>query len=92
MSGSLRKIKRSVKKQKEKDLSEKIGLFDKISDSCLVCSKEFDRKDKDMVSSWYVVVREEEQKVNLYCPDCWERAKQKLEDIKQAMTEASSDN
>ena len=74
MSSSLRKIKRSVKKQKEKDLSEKIGLFDKISDNCLVCSKEFDRKDKDMVSSWYVVVREEKQKVNLYCPDCWTKA------------------
>jgi hypothetical protein len=93
MSNSLRrKIERSKKKQKQKDIKEKMGLFDKIPDCCLVCEKAFDKKDKDMVFSWYVIVREEEQKVNLYCPKCWERAKQKIEDVKQALAEADSDN
>ena len=61
-----RKIKRAKKKQQERELKEKIGMFSKLEDSCLVCEKPFDRKDKEMVQSWYVVVRKESKKVNLW--------------------------
>ena len=58
----------------------------------MICEKEFDKTNKEMVQSWYVVVREEENKVNLYCPPCWESALQKIKDIQEAMAEAKSDN
>ena len=44
-----RKIKRAKKKQQERELKEKIGMFSKLEDSCLVCEKLFDKQDK----KWY---------------------------------------
>ena len=61
-------------KNKEKDLAEKVGLFDKLPDKCLSCDKSFDKKNKQMVTEWTVVVREEEGRVNLWCPECWQKA------------------
>ena len=69
-----RKIKRAKKKQQERELKEKIGMFSKLEDSCLVCEKLFDKQDKKMVQSWYVIVNKKKEKVNLYCPECWQRA------------------
>ena len=61
---------------------EKIALFSKLGEACLICSKPFDKTDKEMVMSWSVVVREKEEKVNLYCPDCWAGAIELLNEIK----------
>ena len=44
-----RKIKRDAQKNSKKDFSKKVGLFNKIPDSCLTCDKEFDKKNKEMV-------------------------------------------
>jgi len=74
------KIKNKNKRGAEKELSRKIGLFDKIPDRCLTCNIQFDKKNKEMVMSWYVVVREQEENVNLYCPDCWNKAKKIIEE------------
>ena len=78
MSKLGRKIRRAAAKQKkklaEKEMAEKIALFDRLPDSCLVCDTPFDKKDKESVQSWCVVIREKEEKVNLYCPECWHRA------------------
>tara|TARA_Y100000310_G_scaffold302866_1_gene340662 strand:- start:555 stop:842 length:288 start_codon:yes stop_codon:yes gene_type:complete len=78
MSKIERKIRRNSAKQKkkslEKDMVQKVALFGQIPEHCLVCEKDFDKKNKEMVQSWYVIVREEEKKVNLYCPECWDRA------------------
>jgi len=63
------------KKNKNPEVEEKIALFDKLEDECLVCHAPFDKKDKNQVASWSVVVRNDIQKVRLYCPDCWENAK-----------------
>ena len=63
---------RALKKQRSKaDFEEKLGLFGMLEDECLSCQKPFDKKNKQMVTTWSVVVREKENKVNLYCPDCW---------------------
>tara|TARA_R110002073_G_scaffold18617_3_gene68815 strand:- start:1055 stop:1330 length:276 start_codon:yes stop_codon:yes gene_type:complete len=81
-----REQRRAAEKQAKKDgngeLSEKITLFGKLGDSCLVCAKPFDKKDREMVMSWSVVVREQEGKVNLYCPECWAGAIEMLNEIK----------
>ena len=39
--------------------------------------------NKEQVMSWNVVVRQEEGKVNLYCPDCWKKALKIVEDFKK---------
>ncbi len=81
-----REQRRAAEKQAKKDgngeLSEKMTLFGKLGDSCLVCAKPFDKKDREMVMSWSVVVREQEGKVNLYCPECWAGAIEMLNEIK----------
>ena len=79
--GSLkRKIARKKAKKAEKDLNKKIGLFNKLGDKCLVCEDPFDKANKEQVQSWFVVVREEQQKVNLYCPECWGTAQKVIEE------------
>ena len=40
----------------------------------------FDKKDKEQVKSWFVVVKNTEQTVNLYCPDCWSKATKLVEE------------
>ena len=71
-----RERQRAIKKAGKKgtDMERKLGLFEKIPKKCLTCHKEFDKKDKEMVMSWNVVVREKEGKVRLYCPTCWNKA------------------
>ena len=75
--------KRAIKKSKNKksDLEKKLGLFDLIPDDCFVCHKEFDKKDKEMVQTWNVVVREQEESVKVYCPNCWNNAIKLLEEF-----------
>ena len=74
-----RKIKKSKKKKTE--LEQKLGLFDLLPEECMVCSKPFDRKNKEQVMSWNVVVREKEKIVRVYCPTCWDKAKKILSEI-----------
>jgi predicted RNA-binding Zn-ribbon protein involved in translation (DUF1610 family) len=89
-----RQQRRAAAKQAKKDgteeVAEKVALFGKLEDECLVCAKPFDKKDKEMVMSWNVVVREKEGKVNLYCPTCWERAQSVIEQARK-MVEASDE-
>lgn len=69
-----RKIKRE-KKKKDKKLEQKIKgklmLFEGLPEHCVACEKEFDKQNKEMVTTWNVVVREKEKIVRLYCPECW---------------------
>lgn len=58
----------------EKDIKQKLNMFDRIPESCSACSKPFDRKDREQVSTWSVVVKNEQSVVNLYCPTCWTKA------------------
>jgi hypothetical protein len=76
------KIKNKRAEDPEGELNKKIGLFDKTPDSCLTCQRPFDKEDKQMALTWYVVVREEKKQVNLYCPSCWDRANKFLEEMK----------
>lgn len=83
-----RKQRRAAAKQGgNEELSEKISLFGKLGDRCLTCDKPFDKKDKEMVMSWSVVVREQEGVVRLYCPECWSKAVEIMEDFRQRLEE-----
>jgi len=69
------KSKKVLKKAKngETELETKMALFGHMPDNCNVCQAPFDKKDREMVMSWHVIVREKQEKVNLYCPPCWEK-------------------
>ena len=73
-----RQQRRAMKKhagQKATDeMANHVALFSKLPKSCNACHKEFDKKDKDMVQSWSVVVKQEV--VRLFCPDCIEKTKE----------------
>ena len=74
---------RQIKKSKEKptDMERKLGLFDLMPDDCFVCHKNFDKKDKEMVQTWNVVVRESKNSVKIYCPECWNNALKLLKEF-----------
>ena len=78
-----RAMAKQAKKDGNEDVAEKVALFGELEDECLVCSKPFDKKDREMVMSWNVVVREKEEIVNLYCPECWSGAIELLNEIKK---------
>jgi DNA-directed RNA polymerase subunit RPC12/RpoP len=89
-----RKLRRNKanksKKAAEKELATKVALFGKLSDKCLTCEKPFDKMDKEQVMTWNVVVRQQEEKVNLYCPECWDNAKQLVKEIMEKQNAISS--
>ena len=82
-----KKIGRKKQLDSEKELASKVGLFGKIGNSCIVCDKPFDKTDKEMVKSWYVIVRNETKQVNLYCPSCWEKGKEMVKEIQENLSE-----
>jgi len=76
-----RKIRRKKKKDAEKELKQKMSMFEHLPNACVNCFKDFDKKNREMVQSWYVVERRKERKVNLYCPECWSDAKNIIKDM-----------
>jgi len=74
-----RNMAKSKKKQAEKDLKQKMGMFDKLQDECLVCETPFDKKSKEHAQTWFVTIREKQNTVNLYCPECWATAQRVIE-------------
>jgi len=92
MSKLERKIRRNSAKHKkkaaEKEMAEKVSLFGSLPDYCLICEKSFDKKNKEMVESWYVIVREQEKKTNLYCPECWQRGNKFISELQEELENA----
>jgi predicted RNA-binding Zn-ribbon protein involved in translation (DUF1610 family) len=84
----VRKLKDKKKhKQVKKDLKQKLGLFDQLPEECLACEEPFDKQDREQVMSWNVVVKQEEDIVRLYCPDCWTKAQEIVRDFDQRLKE-----
>tara|TARA_R100000908_G_C3729160_1_gene129120 strand:- start:205 stop:510 length:306 start_codon:yes stop_codon:yes gene_type:complete len=71
----------------EKDLANKVALFGKMPDECLTCLEPFDKKNKEMVTTWNVVVHGPEEVVRLYCPECWDKAVKITQDFKKHLEE-----
>ena len=70
-----------IKRRAEKEMKQKVGMFEKLPDACDACNKDFDKKNKEMVMSWNVVVREAQGVVRLYCPECWNMAIKAIEEV-----------
>tara|TARA_R100000152_G_C6634111_1_gene80773 strand:- start:69 stop:359 length:291 start_codon:yes stop_codon:yes gene_type:complete len=86
-----RQVKRNklkkAKKAAKKDIAAKLAIFGRLADQCLVCAKPFDKQNREEVMSWSVVVKENEDQVNLYCPECWKKAREIVDDFKKRMEE-----
>ena len=78
---------KQAKKDGNPDMEEKITLFGKLPGNCLVCEQVFDKKNREMVQSWSVVVHDKKEQVRLYCPPCWETAQKVLEDFRKKLEE-----
>lgn len=69
-----RALKKQTSSSAEKKMAEQVALFGKLPEQCDICRKEFDKKDKDMIKSWNVVVQQEV--VRLFCPECINKTKE----------------
>jgi predicted RNA-binding Zn-ribbon protein involved in translation (DUF1610 family) len=74
-------MNRKQRRAAKRELKKQHDVFSKLPDECSACTKEFDKQDRDMVSSWNVVVRQDEQQVRLYCPDCWDAAQTAIKQV-----------
>ena len=72
------------------DLAEKMGIYAQLPDHCLMCETPFVKTDREMLSSWNVVVREEAGIVRLYCPDCWTAARRVVEQFDQEVRDENN--
>ena len=90
MGKSIRKIQKNRTKKAEAALSAKLNKFDQLGEECSICSKEFDKKSKDMVSSWHVIVNPEA--VKLYCPTCWDRAQSLIKSLSEMRAEEDAND
>ena len=74
-------------KQAKKDMNKKLSMITDIPDACLACDEPFDKTSEEQVKSWFVVVRKETGKPNLYCPGCWAMANEIIEDFRNKKLE-----
>ncbi len=85
MGKNSRHLKRNMhnknKKAAEKEMADKLNKFDRLGENCLICNADFDKKSAEMVQSWRVIVVEED--IKLYCPTCWDRANNHLNNLKE---------
>ena len=81
-----KKLKRAAKKKKDKaqvqhlqeQLAKQMNMFDRLPEACDACGKEFP-KTREAHMSWRVTVRNKEQTVRLFCPDCINKTKEIVE-------------
>ena len=63
MSGVKRKIKRAKKRKAEKELKEKMFMFDKLGDSCMTCDKPLIKKIKSRLKAGTQQFEEKKRKL-----------------------------
>jgi hypothetical protein len=76
-----------TRKEVEKDIARKVGMFDLLPEECTSCSKDFDKNDVHEVSTWYVVADSNKEEVRLFCPPCWENVTKAIKDIDNKLKE-----
>lgn len=81
-----KKLKRAAKKKKDKaqaqqqqeQLAKQMNMFDRLPEACSACGEDFP-KTREAHMSWRVTVRNKEQTVRLFCPECINKAKEFVE-------------
>lgn len=93
MSNFQKKFQRKQELDAKKNLGSQLNMFDRIPDKCDTCHKPFDKRSKEMAQTWFVVVKNSEKVVRLFCPDCMSKAKKVVENAStQHETEIVQEN
>jgi len=80
MSRAQRRAQKKKMSKVEQKISDKIFQFNNLPEKCNTCEKPFDKREKVMVQSWTVVVRDTEGTVSLFCPECIKKTQTIIED------------
>ena len=77
----------------EEALATQAALFGKLPDECTACETPFDKTDREMVSTWRVVVREQDKEnpVRNYCPTCWNAAQDVIDNFLKSKEEGGEE-
>jgi len=87
-----KKLKRRVKRKKDnkakkeldkevESVNNSITMFQRRPNECSACDKPFPEKDREAHMTWQVVVRNEQETVRLFCPECQEKVKTRVTEI-----------
>ena len=87
MGSIKRKMARNKAKRAKRDIKRHMHMFGKMGQECTSCETPYDKTSKEHAMTWRVVVREAEEKVNLYCPECWETANKVIGDFMEREAE-----
>ncbi len=74
-----RALKKEVGSDASQAMADKVAQFGKLPEQCSACSEPFDKQDRDMISSWSVVVKQET--VRLFCPECIRKTQEAIENV-----------
>ena len=82
-----------IRKDGNEELASKVAMFGKLPDKCTACESPYDNTNKEMATTWSVVVRKEDEdnQVRLYCPDCWNTAQEVLSNFLKTMEEKENE-
>ncbi len=72
-----RALERQASSPAEQKMAQQVAQFGKLPEQCSACEKAFDKKDRSMVQSWNVVVKQEV--VRLFCPECIQKTKEVID-------------
>ena len=81
MSGMLRKMKRKRERDLNKELSRKVSNILNVPEECSMCESKFDKTDKEMVTTWRIIVRKQPGETRLYCPPCWDLGQEMVKNL-----------
>lgn len=87
MSGAKRKIQRNQEKRAKKEMANRLSAMTNLPDECLACREPFDKTSKEHAQTWFIVHRKNQGMPNLYCPECWGKANEIIEDFKKKKLE-----
>ena len=83
MSGAKRKIQRNQEKRAKKEMTKTLAAMTNLPEECLACSKPFDKTSKEHAKTWFLIHRKNQDIPNLYCPECWKKANEIIEDFRK---------
>tara|TARA_Y100000114_G_scaffold87524_1_gene80924 strand:+ start:49 stop:324 length:276 start_codon:yes stop_codon:yes gene_type:complete len=70
-----------AKKDAQERLVQSVSMFGLRPDNCSICNAAFDKDSREMALTWRVIVKPEEKKVTLICPDCQGKIDEGLEKV-----------
>ena len=78
---SRRALEKYAKSAEVNPMAEKMFQFSKLPEQCSACETAFDKRDREMVQNWKVLVRQEV--IRLFCPECIELAKEAIGNVRK---------